>query len=215
MKKVTIAFSLLVFILSLASCGSNSAEVKTENTESENQTETDTKLSEEEKADLQSFTEFAVDFMSKIKKEDVFSYINQDYGLFILHNPGTFPLIQSVNNLKEMESILYRETLTSKYSVKEENIPEFSCENNRWSKDGCFCKRDKYTVIADTYDILLEYEMINKEDLNQEDYDKAKKLSKLQTYCIYATDIVTGFYFVKIENQYYLYLIDAFDHCSA
>lgn len=215
MKKITIALSFIILFFCFTACGTKSIESDTNKTTKENQTETDNDLSDNEEESSQSFTDFAKDFVKKVKTENVFSYINKDYGLFIRHNPGTSTLVLRVNNLEEIENVLYRETLTSKFSLKEGKIPSFSCDDNKWSKDGCFWKKDKHSILIDTYDILLEYELIEKDELNKEDYNIAKKLSSQQTYAIYATDIVTGFYFIKINNKYYLYLIDVYFPCSA
>ncbi len=203
----------LLIIVAFNQCNSSKKEKTPKDS-----TQTDSVLTEEkpqEETVIADFQEFAEDFVKKVNTKNLFSFVNQEYGLFVLHNPGAFPAIQRYDELEEMQKVLYRDAFTTAFVPQEGKIPEFSCDDEGWNKRGCFWKKDTYTNPKETYDIMLEYQLIPKEELDEGDYQKAEKLSKQKTYCLYATDIITGFYFINIDNQYYLYLIDVIDPCSA
>jgi hypothetical protein len=212
MKITVLAFMMLAFFNQCNSLGKEKEEKSTDSTQTDTVL-TKNQLQEEEQET--SFQEFAAAFVKKVNAENLFNFISKDYGLFILHNPGAFPVIQRYDKKEDMQKVLYREAFSTKFVPQEGSIPAFSCDEEGWNKMGCFWKKDIYANIKGTYDIMLEYQLMEKDELNEEDYTKAEELSKQQTYCLYATDIVTGFYFINIDNQYYLYLIDVIDPCSA
>jgi len=104
MKITVVAFMILAFF---NQCNSLGKEKK-----STDSTQTDTVLTQnqlqEEKKEA-SFQEFATAFVKKVNAENLFNFISKDYGLFILHNPGAFPVIQRYDKKEDMQKVLYRE----------------------------------------------------------------------------------------------------------
>jgi len=136
------------------------------------------------------------------------------YGLYVLHNPGAFVAINNFDNNEDFLSFSIREDYQSKHDVQNGEIPAYSCEYDDWDKKGAYWTKDTFNIVLKAYEWMIEHEL-GEVDKYGAEYLNAQKLSKQETYCIYATDIFVGFYFIEIDNTYYLYMLNLIEPCSA
>jgi hypothetical protein len=161
--------------------------------------------------------EFISDFNSKdinkLKKYD-----NDKYGLFVLDNPGAFVVLYHFNSISE---ILNYETNTDIGAIKNYTInctfqngtkPVYSCESEKWNREGCFKCNVKNAELVKHLKWNLEFKIGN---LTETQIEYAKTLDPLSVVLLYSTNSNIGFYFYKLEGKWYLSCIDKVTPCSA
>jgi hypothetical protein len=200
--------TLLLFVILFVQCSNNNTSSK-----QTKQVVKEEKQDGVEKETL-SFENFAQEFIQTINKENIFKSTLPAYGLYVLHNPGAFVAINNFANKEDFLSFSIKENYESQYVVQNGEIPDYSCEDDSWDKKGTYWTKDTFEIVLKAYEWMIEYEL-GEVDKQGAEYLNAQKLSKQETYCIYATDINVGFYFVEIDNTYYLYMLNLIEPCSA
>jgi len=208
MKKITQTILFLFALLFMFQCNNTHTDIIKEAVADTNViiTSNDT--------NLRMFKNFAEEFLKTIQKENLFQHTFSIYGLYVLDNPGAFIMINNFKKKEEFLSFSNRDIYKSQFSLQEGDLPEFSCENEDWNKKGAYWKKDTFDIVLKAYDWMIEYELAEI-DKESDDYLNAQTLSKKETYCVYVTDIFVGFYFIEIDNNYYLYMLDLIEPCSA
>ena len=189
--------TLLLFVLLFIQCSNN----KTNNKQSKQVVKSEKQ--DKSKKETLDFESFAQEFIKTINKEKIFQSTLPAYGLYVLHNPGAFVAINNFANNEDFSSFSIREDYQSKYVVQNGEIPTYSCEDDNWDKKGAYWTKDTFDIVSKAYEWMIEYEL-GEVDKHGAEYLNAQNLSKQETYCIYATDIFVGFYFIEIDNTYYL-----------
>ncbi len=213
------AYIILCFAVLLFSCNNQldennkqfSANTKTHiNTDTNNNTK------------IIEFEVIAEQFIKAFNKKDTSTlnnFINNNTGVFILQNPGAFINVEHFTSFTEskknngiFDNQLIR-NLKIECNLEKGKKPSFSCETNKWDKQGCFCFNSIDIPVIKYYDAYVNFVLQNKE--NTEITNKVIKISETMTHGIYATNPTIGFYFGLIRNKWYVLCIDHISLCSA
>jgi hypothetical protein len=99
-----------------------------------------------------------------IKKDSVglLKYVDKNTGVFLIYRPGTMDTYSNVKALCFKEEIFPTISVASDIKAKiikyTKTLPEFSCENERWSKAGCFVDTTKIDhMLSNTAKSMVEY----------------------------------------------------------
>ena len=164
------------------------------------------------------FEEFIVAFNQKNTLE-INKCFNPDYGFFVIDNPGAFSVVQhfdSFDEIMQMEgeyNIAYLKVLKVDCDLKSGKKPFYECETG-WDKEGCYLEMYPKFNISDYYKSMIEYELADSNAVKVE-MDLALKSEVTIARLVYSTEAPIGFYFVKIDEKWYLLCIDKVTPCSA
>ncbi len=98
-----------------------------------------------------------------VKKDSVnlLQYIDKKTGVFIINRPGTFDTYSNIEALSFAEQIYPNISVSSDLKanvIKYTKLPVYSCENEKWSKIGCFVDTTKTDhMLSNTAKNMVEY----------------------------------------------------------
>lgn len=196
---------LIVFILIfLIACNDN----KTETAEKEPQKE-------------KSFEEFLPEFIEAFNSKNIAelnSYLDYETGLYGFSNPGAFTVTQHFNSFDDIFNIEHEFDIAAIKAIKinctpeKGEMPKYSCDDDTWSKEGCFWNSFADHKITKNYQVMIDYELIEKDKV---DLEKTADADELITRFFYDTNETIGFYFGKKDGKWKLVAIDRVIPCSA
>lgn len=170
------------------------------------------------------FQRVAKEFIAAFDKKDlavIEKYINSRTGFFVLDNPGAFSFPEyftSYNQIVMLDSesgIGYLNHMKTKCGdITKGSVPVYSCDDERWDKEGCFYGEANSPGLSRLYMSLLQFELIDQTSFDSR-IDLARNIDNQITHFIYSTDESVGFYFARINGEWKLLLIDKIVACSA
>jgi len=191
------------------------------------------KVSEGNKQDEKSFTEMFEKFAAAFNNKNISElneYINPEYGLFILDNPGAFSV---ANYFDSFDSIFSNPKETDMYRIKNIKIscspeygvlPHYNCDGSGkegWDKTGCFYKLytekkpvSRYIYFADRNGKYGPDDQDKAEDY-QRLYSGLSRSLENSEFVFYSTLSDIGFYFVVRNERMFLVMTDLVTPCSA
>jgi len=207
--KLTTAIIAMVLIPCLFACKSNKPSESTEE-----------QPTQEEITFQQVATEFLEAFDNK-NNTNIATYVDAETGFFVLDNPGAatipyyFSSWEQITSMQGEYDVAYLNKMkTNCKEIKEGNEPEYSCETDSWSQQGCFFGKSNKLHIEKLYKQLLEFGFIDKEKYDAE-IAKAKLVDNYDLNFVYCTNESVGFYFTFKNNKWILVCIDKVTPCSA
>lgn len=215
MKKVFVFASMLIM---LAACGTNNQQTNpvdstTQFVVSEDK-EKQKDSKKEEKTDVTEFATFLQTFISTVKTYKDLAQYTENGEYLLVDNPGAFPIISWQNKNTEPTYALLNYTFTTQYTPIEGNMPEYSCETESWSAEGCFMSNVQKDFISGYVKVLEEY-LETPKTQTMLMHKRAKEMSGQKSYIAYITDATVGFYFYRKDGKFYLYMVDIVMPCSA
>lgn len=164
------------------------------------------------------------EFITSFNNKDVSAldkFIDKEYGLFVLHNPGAYVAILHLNSFGDIMSMEgeygvanLKVTKINCSNYREGLEPVYSCDDDGWNKTGCFYGTQKNLSVTGTYDLMVEYDLIDAV-VAPRLRDLAAKSEANYAYFVYNTDETIGFYFGEKNGKYYLIAIDRVIPCDA
>jgi len=143
--------------------------------------------------------------------------ISPELGVFVTDNPGAVVVprhFESVQEAAEQVPALRAEHYAFDCPKLEPGTrPHYSCEDDSWSKEGCWhTPRPDYRV-ADYYDAAVRYDLLDPGSADER--EPAREVDALIEHGVYSTDATLGFYFGRLDCRWWLFAIDAVVPCSA
>lgn len=154
------------------------------------------------------------------KDSDVINqYIYPDFGLFVLFRMGVLDDYRKTNKFdfdKPIPGYLPYFPFKIDLNIKFQELPEFDCGSENWSKIGLFCDTiRKDNLLSQTAINLNEY---REENIPIETIEEFKAIEK-QSHRVVLVDDEGGeliFHITLIKNKWYLTIIDRVSSdCSA
>ncbi|NUM31715.1 MAG: hypothetical protein HUU47_05260 [Bacteroidetes bacterium] len=171
----------------------------------------------------QNFNNFALEFISKLKKDGEKSlkeYISDSTNLFYLSKPGFITAVVKINDISEFaEEIPWKIALESfkksNFSFIEGEKPEINCDMaDLYNKRGCYGGiEENFNKISKSIEDLKEFSPEEEIPLMNE-INEIKELEKTIIAFIYSTDGNLGFYFIKHNETWKLVCLEIEDPCS-
>jgi len=178
---------------------------------------------------LKMFEKFKTDFNSK-NISGLNEYIDPQYGLFVLDNPGAF-----INGyyFNSFDSILNSSKETDLYRMKniviicepaEGTLPYYSCDGGKegWDKEGCYYDNSpEINIKSRVYGFVDENGTsgFDGDGNTNETYkiiqERLSRSSEQFGHAFYATDSNLGLYFGERDGKFYLLMIDMVTPCDA
>ncbi len=146
--------------------------------------------------------------------------INSDYGFFVLDNPGAFLVAHQFNSFQEIMKMdgEYGEASLKVLKVECDYVngkaPVYSCEEEKWNKEGCFLDKKPGVMISKIYRAMIDYELGIVSEIKTQ-LALAKKAESKISRLVYSTNSNVGFYFGVVEGKWFLFCIDKITPCSA
>jgi hypothetical protein len=170
-----------------------------------------------------NFSDFFEKFIKAFNQKntlEVNKYLNLEYGFFVIDNPGAFTVVkhfESFGEIMEMEGeydIAHLKVLKVDCDLKNGKKPYYDCEKESWDKEGCFLEEAPESRITYYYETMVEYELADS-NIVKDEIILSKKSDSMITHLVYNTETNVGFYFGKINDEWYLLCIDKVTPCSA
>ncbi len=146
--------------------------------------------------------------------------VNSDYGFFVLDNPGAFLVAKSFLSFEEIMKLEGESDIGCLKVMKVEcdyvngKAPVYSCEEEKWNKEGCFLDNNPKLPVSEIYESMIEYQL-GEDEVLKAGLELAKK-SELKISClVYSTGSNVGFYFGVVDGKWFLLCIDKITPCSA
>lgn len=214
----------LISIVTLTSCagGNCSAQTKTdyELTKNNIQSEMTDNFNVEKPEPFEVFFERFMKMFNNKNSAEIDKCIHSEYGFFVLDNPGAFWVSQHFNSFTEIMKlegeydVAYLKVMKVDCNYVKGKEPVFSCEEDKWSKEGCFLDDNPKKPISRLYESMIEYQLGDVNILKSE-LDHAKKSELLISHLVYSTDSRIGFYFGNVNGKWLLFCINKIMPCSA
>jgi hypothetical protein len=170
------------------------------------------------------FLSVADDFLTAFNSKDVAElnkYVDKDYGLFVVDNPGAASICYHLNSFTDIMSyeneygVGYLKVVKINCSNPRKGLePIYDCDKDGWNKQGCFYGTQKNINLVQLYKDLIYFDLYTEAEAN-EPMRIAAMSEKNFVYFIYNTDENIGFYFGLKDGKYYLIAIDKVEPCSA
>lgn len=169
------------------------------------------------------FLSAAEDFIAAFNSNntaEMNKYIDKEYGFFVIHNPGAYVVANYYDSFSDIISkgdnvvLKLKEAKFNCSNPRRGLEPVFSCDDEKWNKEGCFYGTQKNYVPSNVYRDMIEYELTIGDEVH-EYIRKAESSEKNYAYFIYNTDEYIGFYFGFKSGKYYLIAVDTVVPCSA
>jgi hypothetical protein len=146
--------------------------------------------------------------------------INPDYGFFVLDNPGAFLVARDFKSFEEIMNLEGENDIAHLKVMKVECVyvkgkaPVYSCEEEKWNKEGCFLDKKPKLQISKIYKSMIEYQLGDENELKSK-LELAKKSESKISHLVYSTNSNVGFYFGIVDGKWFLFCIDKITPCSA
>lgn len=149
--------------------------------------------------------------------------INKDFSLYVIHRNGTFDQYAQFDKVEfdSQEYISYvfdysNFEFANDYSVKYDELPEFSCDTEVWTKKGLFCDIDlKDNILTRTAENLRKYADADIDAGTILGFHKIEKKNR-RVVLINEKGQSLIFYLAKIKKRWYLTILDRVSgDCSA
>jgi len=146
--------------------------------------------------------------------------VNSDYGFFVLDNPGAFWVAQIFKSFDEIMKLEGEYGVANLKVLKVEcdyvngKAPVYSCEKEKWNKEGCFLDKKPKLPISKIYKSMIEYQLGEENELKSS-LEIAKKSESKISHLVYSTNSNVGFYFGIVDGKWFLFCIDIITPCSA
>ena len=171
------------------------------------------------------FLAAADEFLTAFNNKDVAGldkFIDKEYGVFILDNPGAYIASMRISSFSEVMSMEgeygianLKVTKVNCTSPRRGLEPIYSCDTPEgWNKQGCFYGIEKTIRLEQMYRDMITYELLSEYEAS-EPMRIAALSEKNHTYFLYNTDETIGFHFGKRNGKLYLIAIDRVIPCSA
>jgi len=178
---------------------------------------------------LKMFEKFKTDFNSKTISS-LNDYIDPQYGLFVLDNPGAFingyyfnSFDSIINSSKETD--LYRmKNIVINCEPAEGPLPYYNCDGGKegWDKEGCYYNNSpEINIKSRVYGFVDENgnSGFDGDGNTNETYkiiqDRLNKSAEQFDHAFYATGSYIGLYFGERDGKFYLLMIDLVTPCDA
>lgn len=150
----------------------------------------------------------------QLKKENLINkkYIHPEYGLIVIHRPGTVEKFEEINKINFNQPIPdylpYEKIILDSKLEYVEQLPAYDCMTLSWNKMGLFC----YTAKRDNSlsSLAISLKKVLNEDISEATIEKLKKIEK-KSYRIICIDKKGGefiFYLTLIDKKWYLTILD-------
>lgn len=169
------------------------------------------------------FYDFFARFIKAFNEKNVSGIndcINSEYGFFVLDNPGAFLTAQSFKSFEEIMklegeyNVAHLKVLKVDCDFVNGKAPVYSCEKEKWNKEGCFLDKKPKPQVSRIYKSMIEYQLGDDSELKV-GLVLAKKAESKISHLVYSTDNNVGFYFGVVEGKWFLFCIDKITPCSA
>lgn len=172
------------------------------------------------------FNEFLERFILAFSEKNaaiIDKYINSEFGLFVLDNPGAFAIVEHFKSFDDIMKLDYEYNIgflkVCKVNCKftKGTIPEYNCGNEEmegWNKNGCFYNDNQTLTITKYHNFMIDYNLGDIQVI-KDNIELAAKSEKYITHLAYSTESSIGFYFGIVDNNWYLICIDKITPCSA
>ncbi len=170
----------------------------------------------------QSFTQSVKEVVQLLVNKDslgIKKYIDKNTGVFLIFRPGV------MDNYVNFESISFNDQVYPNFivpanikitKVKYGKLPTYSCENERWSKIGCYVDTTVVDhLLSNTAKNMAEYLEVK---IEKQEIDRLFNLETISRKVVIVNQSGDGIvlYLSYIKNQWYLTIIDEVsDDCSA
>lgn len=170
-----------------------------------------------------AFLSAADDFIAAFNSKNTAAldkYIDKEYGFFVIHNPGAYVVAKyydsfsSIMSGQDNDIFRLKDDKFTCTSLRRGLEPVYSCDEDKWNKEGCFYGTEKNKVASQVYRDMKKYDLVFGDEVD-EYIRKAEASEKNYTYFMYNTDEFIGFYFGMKNGKYYLIAVDIVVPCSA
>ncbi len=143
-------------------------------------------------------------------KEINAKYIHEKYGIYDVYRTGVINRFKHLNKIPEytkewsVYTTIIKVKANQNVKLRKEKI-QHNCEDNTWNKKGVFSYSDlKYPLLSE----IMEYE--TKEENKEFNPKEIKKIQYIEanSVCIVDTQSDFIFYLTKIDQRWFLTLID-------
>lgn len=148
---------------------------------------------------------------NKIGIESLTEAIHPATGIYIIHNPGAFIVLEHFEGIKMVDDHISKQMNPLGTDFTRGSKPAFSCGEGQWDKQGVYWNADKIEMLRKVYGWMVEYEL----DHKKLEVSKVKEANDAIELLVYDTHSETGLYFGQINGQWYLLAIDLISPCSA
>jgi len=144
--------------------------------------------------------------------------LDAHHGMFVVDNPGAYTVPMHFGSYDAAAEAVprlrpehYRFTCAELVTGSR---PTFSCEEERWSQDGCLHTVEPEFSVARWYELGLEYDFLEASVVDEE-LPRARRTDALIRHGVYSTAEAIGFYFGQLDCEWRLLAIDTVTPCSA
>lgn len=169
------------------------------------------------------FDDFFVRFIKAFNEKNsavINDCVNSDYGFFVLDNPGAFWVAYNFKSFDEIMKLEGENDVANLKVMKVEcdyvngKAPVYSCEEEKWNKEGCFLDKKPKLPVSKIYKSMIEYQLGDENELKSK-LKLAKKSESKISHLVYSTNSNVGFYFGIVDGKWFLFCIDKITPCSA
>jgi hypothetical protein len=165
-----------------------------------------------------SFDEAWPRLAQQLEVGELQALLSPQHGLFVVDNPGAFVVPMHFSDFaaaREQVIGLRPEHLHfACRSLREAHEPRFSCEEERWSVEGCIHSVDPPFSMERWYRIAIEYGVVPARD-GSDMLQRAAQADDLIEHGVYSTDDTLGLYFGLVDCTWRLLAVDIVTPCSA
>lgn len=181
----------------------------TENTNKTENNNTNTNNNTEPNADLEKTLNEICSAINNQELDKLKKYFYLTDKIFIIYNPGAFTEITLTDDFEVLTDYAQHINIRNNYKITYEKWPEYSWDEEDWTKQGCFAEEIVGTkYFTESYQAILDYELHEVED---EEMTKAQELGKISQVKVIITELYMRFYFTKKDNKWLLISIDFHD----
>lgn len=143
--------------------------------------------------------------------------IHPETGLYVIYRPGAIDRYEHIDRLDfdhPIPSVRKHASFENNYALTFESAPKFSCETEKWNKEGFFCDTTAHpNRLGFLADFLNEH---NESDISDEEIKQFHELEGESYQVILTTDEPLIFHVTRLGDGWYVTLLDrAYGSCDA
>ncbi len=169
------------------------------------------KGAQSEKTCLKTVALSAVKALETKKPNELNNFINSDYGIFKLFNPGAFLAVVHEN---KVNTDFFDFNVGKISDIKECKEPAvYDCEKEDWDKKGVFIVKMNGFSELNTH--IKNMETYGGQKMSADEIKKGEEVAQKIAFILQITESDTKIYFAEKEGKYYIAVIDVSTPCDA
>jgi len=213
MKKAILVFFIAVTLLSACNQGNKQ-------TQKDTSPDTSTQVTPHTPEEVQSISEVITRFVRGYASRDnekVNQLIHPDLGLTIIYRPGAsdnFTKVDSIDFDHPVPEYYAYPTLENEYALTFDKLPEFSCDTEKWDKQGFIC--DTTAHPQQLTQIAAFANEFNEGEYDKDTLEKIKQNENASFRVIVTNKNPLIFHVQRYDGKWYVTVLDrAYAGCDA